>query len=107
MTATHTLSEAQIAELARAMRAALTAEHQSGYAGGTYVHDVHTHESILNRRRDVARSEATAATENMWAIFYDVMSRDAEAPSPTRCAQHPAFEADYCPSCGTSIVIGK
>lgn len=26
---------------------------------------------------------------------------------PARCAQHPAFEADYCPSCGTSRVIGR
>lgn len=22
------------------------------------------------------------------------------------CATHPAFEADYCPSCGTAQVIG-
>lgn len=25
---------------------------------------------------------------------------------PARCASHPAFEADYCPSCGTAQVIG-
>lgn len=25
----------------------------------------------------------------------------------TMCADHPAFEADYCPSCGTSTVIGE
>lgn len=23
----------------------------------------------------------------------------------SRCEKHPAFEADYCPSCGTSAVI--
>lgn len=26
--------------------------------------------------------------------------------TPGRCAQHPAFEADYCPSCGTTTPIG-
>jgi len=25
--------------------------------------------------------------------------------SPARCAEHPAFEADYCPRCGTAQVI--
>lgn len=24
----------------------------------------------------------------------------------TRCAAHPAYEADYCPVCGTARVIG-
>lgn len=23
-----------------------------------------------------------------------------------RCAEHPAFEADYCPSCGTARPVG-
>ena len=23
-----------------------------------------------------------------------------------RCKIHPAFEADYCPSCGTAAVVG-
>lgn len=27
-------------------------------------------------------------------------------PTPTRCPEHPAYEADYCPSCGTARVIG-
>lgn len=26
---------------------------------------------------------------------------------PARCTLHPAFEADYCPSCGTAQVIGR
>ena len=26
---------------------------------------------------------------------------------PARCKQHPAFEADYCPSCGTAQIIGR
>ncbi len=26
-------------------------------------------------------------------------------PAPERCAQHPAFEPDNCPRCGTSAVI--
>lgn len=25
---------------------------------------------------------------------------------PARCAEHPAYEADYCPVCGTARVIG-
>jgi Zn-finger nucleic acid-binding protein len=24
-----------------------------------------------------------------------------------RCAEHPAYEADYCPVCGTAQVIGR
>ena len=27
------------------------------------------------------------------------------AGTPGRCKAHPAFEADYCPGCGTSTVI--
>lgn len=27
--------------------------------------------------------------------------------TPTRCTEHPAFEADYCPSCGTAQQIGQ
>jgi hypothetical protein len=26
--------------------------------------------------------------------------------APVRCPQHPAFDADYCPVCGTDVVIG-
>jgi hypothetical protein len=26
--------------------------------------------------------------------------------TPERCKLHPAFDADYCPSCGTSQIIG-
>lgn len=26
--------------------------------------------------------------------------------APGRCATHPAYDADYCPSCGTARVIG-
>jgi hypothetical protein len=25
----------------------------------------------------------------------------------TRCTEHPAYEADYCPVCGTAREIGK
>lgn len=25
--------------------------------------------------------------------------------APARCADHPAFDADYCPVCGTATVI--
>ena len=27
------------------------------------------------------------------------------AERPARCSEHPAFEADYCPSCGTAQTI--
>lgn len=33
----------------------------------------------------------------------------AEAPAPVlagRCTEHPAFDADYCPTCGTARQIG-
>lgn len=30
----------------------------------------------------------------------------ASNTAPARCTEHPAFEADYCPSCGTAQVIG-
>lgn len=31
-----------------------------------------------------------------------------EAPeAPARCELHPAYEADYCPLCGTARVIGN
>ena len=30
----------------------------------------------------------------------------AAVPTPARCAQHPAYEPDYCPLCGTARVIG-
>lgn len=55
----------------------------------------------------------TITTDGMLA--YVVKGRDAgyvpvgnltAVPAPARCAQHPAFDADYCPSCGTSRVIG-
>ena len=26
--------------------------------------------------------------------------------SKDRCPKHPAYEADYCPICGTAVVIG-
>jgi endogenous inhibitor of DNA gyrase (YacG/DUF329 family) len=26
--------------------------------------------------------------------------------APARCAQHPAYDADYCPTCGTTTPIG-
>lgn len=29
------------------------------------------------------------------------------APADTRCPEHPAYEADYCPVCGTAREIGK
>lgn len=29
-----------------------------------------------------------------------------QRPDGPRCAQHPAFEADYCPVCGTTTPIG-
>lgn len=25
----------------------------------------------------------------------------------TRCADHPAYEADYCPLCGTAVELGR
>lgn len=33
--------------------------------------------------------------------------RENEERRATRCDQHPAYEADYCPSCGTSAQIGQ
>jgi hypothetical protein len=29
-----------------------------------------------------------------------------EPAKPTRCTIHPAYEADYCPPCGTTTLIG-
>jgi hypothetical protein len=29
------------------------------------------------------------------------------APVGPRCTEHPAYEADYCPVCGTAREIGK
>ena len=29
------------------------------------------------------------------------------APAPARCTEHPAYDADYCPLCGTARVIGE
>lgn len=29
------------------------------------------------------------------------------APASTRCPEHRAYEADYCPVCGTARVIGR
>lgn len=83
MDATHTLSEAQINELNLAIRAALEASRQAGYAASTYVHDVHTHETILDRRRKLAEQAGSEAASAMWVIFYDLMSRD-EALGATR-----------------------
>lgn len=30
-----------------------------------------------------------------------------QATASTRCQAHPAFEADYCPTCGTAQRIGQ
>lgn len=102
MAATHTLSEAQINELARAMRQALSLARDAGYAASSYVHDHNTHESILNRRRAQARSEATKATEAMWALFYDLMSRDVIEPTRhfgiAYCGSYPQLDHAECPS---------
>ncbi len=32
-------------------------------------------------------------------------SVELQENAPVRCALHPAYEADYCPACGTSAVI--
>lgn len=29
------------------------------------------------------------------------------AARQVRCAEHPAYEADYCPACGTARIIGS
>jgi len=31
----------------------------------------------------------------------------ASRPAIVKCDKHPAFEADYCPSCGTSRQMGR
>lgn len=28
------------------------------------------------------------------------------APAPAPCTEHPAYAADYCPTCGTATTIG-
>jgi hypothetical protein len=30
----------------------------------------------------------------------------AASAAPVRCSEHPAYDADYCPVCGTARVIG-
>jgi hypothetical protein len=40
-----------------------------------------------------------------WAVMYLAESTmDCRCPA-ARCTAHPAFEADYCPACGTARVI--
>ena len=34
------------------------------------------------------------------------LSLVATTPAPNRCTEHPAYEADYCPVCGSARVIG-
>lgn len=31
----------------------------------------------------------------------------ADLPATTMCAEHRAYEADYCPLCGTTVLIGE
>lgn len=35
----------------------------------------------------------------------EVVTPETREVVPARCAAHPAFEADYCPSCGTAAII--
>lgn len=48
-----------------------------------------------------ALEDAAAAADYMAAL---VRSRGAAA---ARCATHPAFDADYCPTCGTTTPVGE
>lgn len=36
-----------------------------------------------------------------------VHRREVQAPAPARCQDHPAYEADYCPACGTARPVGQ
>jgi hypothetical protein len=43
----------------------------------------------------------TVNTDSLAALAAIKAAREAR----TMCATHPAFEADYCPTCGTAQVI--
>lgn len=51
--------------------------------------------------RDLMTENTTTELEALEAI----RARLAEVAA-TRCAEHPAYEPDYCPLCGTARVIG-
>ncbi len=36
----------------------------------------------------------------------DLLDAETVIVEPTMCSLHPAYEADYCPRCGTATVIG-
>jgi hypothetical protein len=47
-----------------------------------------------------ALEDAAAAADYMAEL---VRARGA---APARCATHPAYDADYCPVCGTAALVG-
>jgi hypothetical protein len=50
----------------------------------------------------------TTAAQELDADTVEAMGLDSTGRGIVvpRCKLHPAFEADYCPTCGTSQVIG-
>lgn len=61
----------------------------TGYVGG---------ETVVQR---VERRKRDRAADEIEARHLRVL------PAPIRCEEHPAYEPDYCPLCGTAAVIGR
>jgi hypothetical protein len=62
--------------------------------------------------RTLARNGRMVSTHADTDDRYPVLGDDLKPvgvpvePKPGRCTQHPAFDADYCPVCGTTTAIG-
>jgi len=60
----------------------------------------------LDEALERASREAPTAEARLAATDLLARRRERTANAKPRCGKHPAYEADYCPSCGTSRVIG-
>jgi hypothetical protein len=61
----------------------------------------------LGEALERAAREAPTAEARLAATSLLKARRERAEKAPPRCPDHPAYEADYCPSCGTSRVIGE
>lgn len=84
--------------LADAMRAAITASHESGYRSGRYVSDQSTEEEVLRDARDAAQVREGTATRAMWNAFYEAMATPVpEAPRTCWCGQRATWRQSIDP----------
>lgn len=75
MTAEYIVTEAQRLDIVAAIREACTASREAGYAASTFVHDRHTHLSILDRRRERARTVEADKHAEMWISVYSAFGQ--------------------------------